>query len=56
MLSDSQKAVPHVIIDADGNVNEREIKNSKKIQKSLGTPAEDIVEKNREMTRRENKK
>ena len=56
MLSDSIKAVPHVIIDADGNVNEREIKKSKKIQKSLGPPAEDIVETNREeMTRRENK-
>ena len=57
MLSDSRKAVPHVIIDADGNVNEREIKKSKKIQKSLGPRAEDIVETNREeMTRRENKK
>ena len=56
MLSDSRKAVPHVIIDADGNVNEREIKKSKKIQKSLGPRAEDIVETNREeMTRRENK-
>ena len=56
MLSDSQKAVPHVIIDVDGNVNEREIKKSKKIQKSLGPRAEDIVETNREeMTRRENK-
>ena len=57
MLSDSRKAVPHVIIDADGNVNEREIKKSKKIQKSLGTPAEDIVETNlEEITRREKKK
>ena len=56
MLSDSRKAVPHVIIDADGNVNEREIKKSKKIQKSLGPRAEDIVETNREeMIRRENK-
>ena len=56
MLSDSQKAVPHVIIDVDGNVNERKIKKSKKIQKSLGPRAEDIVERNREeMTRRENK-
>ena len=56
MLSDSRKAVPHVIMDADGNVNEREIKKSKKIQKSLGPRAEDIVETNREeMTRRENK-
>ena len=56
MLSDSRKAVPHVIMDADGNVNEREIRKSKKIQKSLGPRAEDIVETNREeMTRRENK-
>ena len=56
MLSDSRKAVPHVIIDADGNVNEREIKKSKKIQKSLGPRAEDIVETNREeITRHENK-
>ena len=57
MLSDSRKAVPHVIIDADGNVNEREIKKSKKIKKSLGPRAEDIVQRNREeMTRREKKK
>ena len=56
MLSDSRKAVPHVIIDADGNVNERERKKSKKIQKSLGPRAEDIVETNREeISRRENK-
>ena len=55
-LSDSRKAVPHVIIDADGNVNEREIKKSKKIQKSLGPPAEDIVKtKEEEISRRENK-
>ena len=57
MLSDSRKAVPHVIIDADGNVKEREIKKSKKIQNSLGPRAEDIVERNREeITRREKKK
>ena len=56
MLSDSRKAVPHVIIDADGNVNERERKKSKKIPKSLGPRAEDIVETNREeISRRENK-
>ena len=56
MLSDSQKAVPHVIIDADANVNEREIKKSKKIQNSLGPPAEDIVEaKEEEISRREKK-
>ena len=42
-LTDTRKAVPHVIIDADGNVNEREIKKSKKIQNSLGPPAEDII-------------
>ena len=56
MLTDTTKAVPHVIIDADGNVNEREIKKSKKIKNSLGPPAEDIVETNREeITRREKK-
>ena len=43
MLTDTRKAVPHVIIDADGNVNEREIKKSKKIQNSLGPPAENII-------------
>ena len=56
MLTDTRKAVAHVIIDADGNVNEREIKKSKKIKNSLGPPAEDIVETNREeITRREKK-
>ena len=56
MLTDTTKAVPHVIIDGDGNVNEREIKKSKKIKNSLGPPAEDIVETNREeITRREKK-
>ena len=55
-LSDTRKAVPHVIIDADGNVNEREIKKSKKIQNSLGPPAEDIVETNREEISRREKK
>ena len=56
MFTDTKKAVPHVIIDADGNVNEREIKKSKKIKNSLGAPAEDIVETNREeITRREKK-
>ena len=54
MLTDTRKAVAHVIIDADGNVNEREIKKSKKIKNSLGPPAEDIVETNREeIARRE---
>ena len=56
MLTDTRKAVPHVIIDADGNVNEREIKKSKKIQNSLGPPAEDIVETNREEISRREKK
>ena len=56
MLTDTRKAVAHVIIDADGNVNEREIKKSKKIQNSLGTPAEDIVETNREEISRREKK
>ena len=56
MLTDTRKAVAHVIIDADGNVNEREIKKLKKIKNSLGPPAEDIVETNREeITRREKK-
>ena len=56
MLTDTRKAVPHVIIDADGKVNEREIKKSKKIQNSLGPPAEDIVEINREEISRREKK
>ena len=56
MLTDTSKAVPHVIIDADGNVNEREIKKSKKIKNSLGPPAEDIVETNREEISRHEKK
>ena len=56
MLSDSRKAVPHVIIDADGNVNEREIKKSKKIQKSLGPRAEDIIRANEEEISRREKK
>ena len=54
MLTDTRKAVPHVIIDADGNVNEKEIKKSKKIQNSLGPPAEDIIRtKEEEISRRE---
>ena len=56
MLTDTRKAVPHVIIDADGNVNERQIKKSKKIQNSLGPPAEDIIRTNEEISRREKKK
>ena len=56
MLTDTTKAVPRVIIGADGNVNEREIKKSKKIKNSLGPPAEDIVETNREEISRREKK
>ena len=56
MLTDTRKAVPHVIIDVDGNVNEREIKKSKKIQNSLGPSAEDIIRtKEEEISRREKK-
>ena len=56
MLTDTRKAVPHVIIDADGNVNEKEIKKSKKIQNSLGPPAEDIIRtKEEEISRHEKK-
>ena len=55
-LTDTRKAVPHVIIDADGNVNEREIRKSKKIQNFLGPPAEDIIRtKEEEISRREEK-
>ena len=55
-LTDTRKAVPHVIIDADGNVNEREIRKSKKIQNSLGPPAGDIIRtKEEEISRREKK-
>ena len=56
MLTDTRKAVLHVIIDADGNVNEKEIKKSKKIQNSLGPPAQDIIRtKEEEISRRENR-
>ena len=56
MLTDTRKAAPHEIIDVDGNINEREIKKSKKIQKSLGKPAEQIVKNNEtERARREKK-
>ena len=55
-LTDRKNAVPHVIIDADGNVKEREISQVKKIQKSLGPRAEDIVETNREKISRHEKK
>ena len=56
ILTDTKKAVPHVIIDADGKVNEREIRKSKKIQNSLGPTAEDIIEtKEEEISRRKKK-
>ena len=56
MLTDSRKSAPHVLIDADGNINEKELKISKKIQKSLGQPAEEIVETNEvEIARRQEK-
>ena len=48
MLTDTIKAVPHLIIDADGNVNEKELKASKKIRTSLGARAEEIVATNNE--------
>ena len=55
-LTDTRKAVPHVIVDADGNVNEREKRKSKKIQNSLGPRAEDIIRtKEEEISRREKK-
>ena len=56
MLTDSRKSVPHVLIDADGNINKKELKISKKIQKSLAQPAEEIVETNEvEIARRQEK-
>ena len=48
ILTDTIKAVPHFIIDADGNVNEKELKASKKIRISLGARAEEIVATNNE--------
>ena len=55
-LTDTRKAAPHVIIDADGNVKEREIRKSKKIQNSLGPPVEDIIGTNEEEISRREKK
>ena len=52
MLTDNIKAVPHLIIDLDGNVNDKELKASKKIQQSLGDRAEEIVATNNEKTAR----
>ena len=48
MLTDTIKAAPHLLIDADGNVNEKELKASKKIRTSLGARAEEIVATNNE--------
>ena len=48
MLTDSRKATPHVLIDADGNINEKELNISKKIRTSLGQSAEEMVETNGE--------
>ena len=51
MLTDTIKAVLHLIIYADGNVNEKELKASKKIRTyrtSLGARAEEIVATNNE--------
>ena len=56
MLTGTIKAVPHLLIDADGNVNEKEIKTSKKIRTSLGSRFEKIVETNEAEIERRNKK
>ena len=56
MLTDTIKAVPHLIIDADGNVNEKELKASKKIRTSLGARAEEIVATNNEKIARHKEK
>ena len=56
MLTDTRKAVLHVLIDADGNVNEKELKASKKIRTSLGARADKIIETNNEEIARRNKK
>ena len=56
MLTDTIKAVPHVLIDGDGNVNEKELKASKKIRTSLGARAEEIVATNNEKIARHKKR
>ena len=56
MLTHTRKAVPHVLIDADGNVNEKVLKTSKKIRKSLGVRFDKNVETNEEEIERRNKK
>ena len=56
MVTDSRKSVPHVLIGADGNINEKELNTSKKIRTSLGVSAEEIVETNEvEIARRQEK-
>ena len=56
ILTYNKNAVPHVIIDADGNVKESEIEKLKKIKKSLGPSAKDIIKtKEEEISRREKK-
>ena len=56
MLTYTRKAVPHVLIDADGNVNEKVLKTSKKYRTSLGVRFDKIVETNEEEIERRNKK
>ena len=55
-LAHTRKAVPHVLIDADGNVYEKVLKTSKKIRTSLGVRFDKIVETNEEEIERRNKK
>ena len=56
MLTDTRKAIPHVLIDADGNVNEKELNTSTKIRASPGANADKIVETNNEEIARRSKK
>ena len=44
----TEKAINHVLIDVDGNINEKIIRTSKKIKASLGARAEKVVETNEE--------
>ena len=50
------KSIDHVLIDVDGNINEKIIKITKKIRESLGDRAEKVVETNEEEIARRNKK
>ena len=56
MLTSTRKAVPHVLIDADGNVNEKVLKTSKKIRTSLGARADKVFEINEEEIARRKEK